>query len=122
MRNSENVLFPFSALLFALIFSFNCPIFAADRLPQERGGKPIEIKAGEERRNEELKEVKPVSEIREKETKMPEIPKQITRENLGPAEQARLAELENKRAVGKITETEYNLEKDTLFRESNIPF
>ncbi len=53
---------------------------------------------------------------------MPEIPKQITREKLGPAEQARLAELERRRATGQITQTEYDLEKDTLFRESNLQF
>ena len=122
MKNRPNVLLFFSVFLFVSILGFNCPVFAADRLPQERGGKPVEINAGEERRNEELKEVRPISEIREKETKMPEIPKQITREKLGPAEQARLAELESKRATGQITQTEYDLEKDTLFRESNLQF
>ncbi len=119
MRNLQNFFFAF---LFAVFFSLSTPVFAAEKLPQERGGKAVEINAEEERRNEELKEAKPIPEIREKETKMPEIPKQITREKLGPAEQARLAELESKRAAGKITETEYNLEKDTLFRESNILF
>lgn len=119
MRNLRNISF---FLLLTMIFNSHVPAFAADRLPQERGGKPVEINAGEERRAEELKEVRPVPEIREKETQMPEVPKAITREKAGAAEESRLAELESKRATGKITQTEYDLEKDTLFRESNLQF
>ena len=122
MKNRPNALLSFFAFLFGIVFSLSAPGFAADRLPQERAGKPVEINAGEERRNEELKEVRPVPEIREKEAQMPEIPKRITREKLGPAEQARLAELESKRATGQITQTQYDLEKDTLYRESNLQF
>lgn len=122
MRNHQNALLSFFAFLFAAAFGLNSAVFAAERLPQEREEKLVEIKAEEERRNEGLKEVRPVPEIREKETQMPEVPKRITREKLGPAEQARLAELENKRATGKITQTEYDLEKDTLYRESNLQF
>ena len=89
---------------------------------RERKVKPVEIQAESQRRTEEARETKPVAEIREKETRLPEIPKPITRGQLGPAEQVRLAELERKRAAGTITETEYELEKDTLFREANITF
>jgi len=54
--------------------------------------------------------------------KMPEVPQTIKNEHLGPAEQVKMDQLERKRSEGKQTETEYHLEKDTLFRDSNLRY
>ena len=89
---------------------------------KESKEKAVEINAAEQRIIEAAKKTGPIAEIKEEENHVPEVPQPITRKHLGPAEQARLAELERKRASGKITETEYNLEKDTLFRKANIIF
>ncbi len=121
MNTRLNGLFSIFVFL-AVTFSLSGQAFAAERLPQERKQVPVDIQAGEQRRIEDLKGIPQAPKIEEKERKMPEIPKKITREKLGAAEQARLAELETKRAKGQITETEYDLEKDTLFRDSNIQF
>ncbi|PIW65590.1 MAG: hypothetical protein COW12_01080 [Candidatus Omnitrophica bacterium CG12_big_fil_rev_8_21_14_0_65_45_16] len=53
---------------------------------------------------------------------LPEVPKAITRDQLGPAQSVRMLEIEQKRQAGKLTETEYNLEKDSLFRDANIQY
>jgi hypothetical protein len=108
--------------LIAGTLGFAGPAIAADTAVVERKKIPIEIQAEEQRRMEEMKEIKPVAEIREEETGIPEIPKPVSREDLSPAERMRLDELEHKRAAGKITETEYQLEKDSLFRDANIKF
>ena len=124
MKNSHRVflkLFAFLFLTFPLI-SGGRKAFAEDAQTGEQKPKPVEVNAAQQRHLEETKETKPVPEIREKKIRMPEIPKRIARAHLGPAEQARLAELERKRAAGEITETEYDLEKDTLGRESNLQF
>ena len=90
----------------------------------ERKQESVEIKAGEEMRIEGMKVIKPVEEIRPEgeEKEIPEIPKAIKREQLTAAVKVRLDELEQKRTTGKINETEYQLEKDSLLRESNIKF
>jgi len=54
--------------------------------------------------------------------KMPEVPQTITNENLSPAGQVQMDQLGRKRAEGKQTETEHNLEKDTLFRDANLKY
>ncbi len=103
-----------------LIFSSNT--LAEDPPVGEEEFRPVEIKPEEGKPLEEMKEAEPVSEIREEKEGIPEIPKAITREQLSPAEEAQLSELELKRAKGKITETEYELEKDSLARQANIKF
>jgi len=80
----------------------------------------VEIQPEKEIPAEEMKG--PVAEIREEETGIPEIPKPIKRKRLSPAEEVRLTELELRRTKGQITETEYQLEKDSLGREANIKF
>ena len=54
--------------------------------------------------------------------KIPEVPQSIANENLGPAGQIKMDQLERKRAEGKLTETEYNLQKDSLFRDANLQY
>lgn len=54
--------------------------------------------------------------------KMPEVPQAIKNENLSPAGQVRMDQLERKRGEGKLTETEHDLEKDTLFRDANLKY
>src|SRR5437870_687423 len=86
---------------------------AADNSARERKAQPVEIQAREERRLEEIRKGVRVPEIREEKKQMPEIPKPVTRGQLGPAEQARLDDLEHRKANGTITQTQYDLEKDT---------
>jgi hypothetical protein len=107
----------FGLLFGSLILS---PLVFAEKI--ERKQESVEIKADQLKQLEEMEEIKPVAEVKEEKTIIPEIPKVITRERLGPAEQLRLDELEQKRVSGKITETEYQLEKDSLFRDANIKF
>jgi hypothetical protein len=54
--------------------------------------------------------------------RIPEIPPEIKERELGPAEKETMARLEEERAAGDLTETEYDLEKDVLVRDSNISF
>ncbi len=96
---------------------------AADDLQNtEHRAEPLEIQGAPAKKAGEKRGMGPVEKIKVKKWKMPEIPKAITRKGLNPAEKARLETLEQKRASGKITETEYELEKDTLARDSNITF
>ena len=53
---------------------------------------------------------------------MPEVPQTIQNEHLSPAGLIRMEQLERQRSAGKLTETEYTLEKDTLFRDANIKY
>lgn len=103
-----------------LIFAANT--LAADAVVGEGKIVPIEIPAEKEKTAEQLEDQKRIDEIREEKKGIPEIPKAITREALNPAEKIRLNELELKRAKGQITETEYQLEKDSLARQANIKF
>lgn len=87
----------------------------------ERPEEAVEIPAEEEMRIEKEREVRPMEEIREeKEMVIPEVPKPVKETGLSTAEKAKLDGLEHERAAGKLTETEYELEKDSLLREANI--
>ncbi len=87
----------------------------------ERPEETVEIPAEKERRIEEAKEVRPVEEIVEKkEPLIPEVPKPVKETGLSDTEKLRLDETERKRAGGKLTETEADLEKDALLREGNV--
>lgn len=87
----------------------------------ERPEEAVEIPAEEERRMEEEREVRPVEEIVEpKEPLIPEVPKPVKETGLSATEKVRLDEIERKRAGGQLTETESDLEKDSLLREGNI--
>lgn len=66
---------------------------------------------------------KPIPKIEElSDGKIPEVPKPITRKRLGPAEEEEIAKNEARRNAGTVTETEYEIKKDTLARDSNIKF
>ena len=115
-----------TAFLFSAFFMTNThPAFSAET-PREQRQKPLIIDAATQRQletnAEEAKKAKSLTKIKEEETKIPEVPKAIGREKLGGADEVRLAELEQRRASGRITQTEYDLEKDALARESNINF
>lgn len=66
---------------------------------------------------------KAVPRVEEREKPLlPEIPQPLRDRELGPAEKIRLNDLEQKYAAGKISETEYKLEKDSLVRGTTIKF
>ncbi len=109
-------------LLFSVMLTFAARAVAEDAVVGEGQFIPIEIPAEKEKTAEELDDQKRIDEIREEKTGIPEIPQAITREQLNPAEKNRLNELELKRSKGQITETEYQLEKDSLARQANIKF
>ncbi|MBI3313731.1 MAG: hypothetical protein HYZ83_05810 [Candidatus Omnitrophica bacterium] len=82
--------------------------------------KVVEIK-GEEAKIEEVKVPKPKKIEVEEGVKIPEVPPTL-KEGLSPAEKAKLSTLEQKRAEGKINELQYEVEKDSTVRESNIKY
>ncbi len=82
----------------------------------------LEIPGQEIRREEEVKIPKPAKKVQEVKKGIPEVPQPITREKVGPAEQAQLDALEHQLMNGTITETEYQIKKDALMRQSNIKF
>ena len=104
------------------ILTFAANTLATDAVVGEGQIVPIEIPAEKEKAAEKLEDQKRIDKVREEVKGIPEIPKAITREALNPAEKVRLNELEIKRAKGQITETEYQLEKDSLARQANIKF
>ena len=104
------------------ILPFTSSAVAEDAVSGEGKFVPVEIPADKEKTAEQLDDQKRIDEIREEEKGIPEIPKAITREQLNPAEKNQLNELELKRAKNQNTETEYQLDKDSLARPSNIKF
>ncbi len=115
----------FKKLVFFLIpgiLTFAANTLAADAVVGEGEFVPIEIPAEKEKEAQKLEDQKHIDKVREEVKGIPEIPKAITREGLNPAEKVRLNELELKRAKGQVTETEYQLEKDSLARQANIKF
>ena len=110
-------LFVFSGLLILA----GSQVFA-DTSPDENKAKTIEINASEQKKIEKTKELKPVAKVEEVGRHIPEIPQPVTREHLSGADQVKLDDLEDRHASGKITQTEYELEKDTLARRANIKF
>ncbi len=89
---------------------------------QDGEEKPFDIEAqrvreAEEAKTRKLKKIEPDKNLLQK-----EIPKPITKPLMTAAERERLAQLEEKRARGQVTQTEYDLEKDNLGRDSNIKF
>ena len=117
----------FSRNFFLLVF-VNLLIFTgaaaadADGKNKEYQPKTVEIQGAPKSKIREKLAVGPVEKIEERKFKMPEVPRRITRKGLNPAEKVRLAASERKKASGKITETEYDLDEDTLARDSNITF
>lgn len=71
---------------------------------------------------EKIKQRMHPKKIEERKRKMPEIPRAITRTRLAPAEKVELDQLEQDYARGKITQTEYEMKRDTLYRQANITF
>ncbi len=104
------------------LFLFTQNALAAKKQAHELRKQPLEVPGEEIRREEEAKIVKPMEKIEELDKGMPEIPQPITREHPGAADQVELESLEHELAKGTITETEYQLKKDTLMRQSNIKF
>lgn len=100
------------------------PIQAAEPSSMENRDKaPEEIRADFLRKVEEAKEMAGEDKVEPEEgIQMPEIPQAIKDDKLSPAESVRLSNLELKRAEGKMTQTEYDLEKDTLARDANIRY
>lgn len=96
--------------------------YAQEERPSPEGTKIIEIR-GEEAKPVEVP-LPPLSEkIEEEKLDLPELPKTIRNfGELDPASKTRLDQLEMDYASGKITETEYEMKRDTLFREANITF
>lgn len=109
-----NKMFPFAVFLAAAVFC-GVPAFAAPNDQAERQG--VEIK-----KPAEEPETKPIEKIEEPKSTIPEIPKPIKRPRLSPAEEVELQKEEAKRANGQTTQTEYEIKKDSLGRDSNIKF
>ena len=82
--------------------------------------KVVEI-PGKEAEIEEVKVPKPKKIEVEEGVKIPEVPPTL-KEGLSPAEKTKLSSLEQKRAEGKINELQYEVEKDSIVRESNIKY
>ncbi len=64
----------------------------------------------------------PIPEIKPLEKEIPEVPKKITRTGLTPAEAEELRQEERRLAKGEITQTEYEIKKDSLARDANLKF
>lgn len=106
-------------------------LYADEWSPNETQKQRIEIEKAQKK--QEVMEIKgsralpprivPPADVKPpKEFSIPEIPKPITRKRLGPPDEVHLADLERKYSEGKITKTEYDLEKDSLVRDANIEF
>ena len=105
------------AWIFALTAAFlPSAEVSAQTAGAEREEAPVEIRPEAE---------PPETEVREKITPpegVPEVPKPVTRENVGPAEKVQLDEIEREYATGELTKPEYDVEKDALAREANVTF
>jgi|GEM_PF-1973125 len=107
--------------LASFLFSVS-PAYGAEERAVPEGAQPVEIQ-GEESAPVQA----PVPPLREKieEVKkgMAEVPKPIKNfGELGSARKTQLDQLEMDYASGKITQTEYEMRRDTLFREANLIF
>ncbi len=89
----------------------------------EQKKTPEEIRAEFLQKIEDAKRLSGGEKIEPQEgLKMPEIPQAIKDDKLSPAEKVQLSNTELKRAEGKITQTEADMEKDTLAREANLKY
>jgi hypothetical protein len=106
-----------------LLLGFLAAAAVSPAAAQEREEEGIEIPAEEERqREEETAVLKKIEEITEEGEEIPEVPKPLKDRELTPAEKERMAQLDQERAEGDLTDPEYGLETDALHREANIKF
>jgi len=117
-----------SLVLVALLFSLSSSavVALAETKPAETDNKNlrIPIEGGIVQRLEKagLHPVAPKKIEPSEGFKMPEVPKAIQNENLSVAGQVKMDQIERKRSEGKLTDTEHDLEKDSLFRDANLRY
>lgn len=109
-------------VLVTALFTAANPLTAQENPAKESKGGTIDIQGDVERRAEDIRQGKPIPKIEDPDVKMPELPKPITRKRLGASEELQIARLESENIDAKTTETEKNIKKDLLARDSNIKF
>ena len=131
MQNTCHFTFQKISLLLSLIFLIGSgEIALAKNTPAEQNREieiqkkkdQILIKAGERLRAQEALEKAAPKTEEPPNPLLKEVPQPLQEHDLGSAEKVRLETLEQQYASGKITETEYKLQKDSLAREANIKF
>lgn len=116
-----------SMMLLAVMVVFLFPLAgtlqsAAERPPESKETQ-VEIQGPQEtQENQWLPGTIPPEPVVVPEPTVPVIPKPITDTDLNAAEKFKIDQLEREYSEGKITKTDYELQKDAIFREANITF